>query len=239
MSNRAYRPYGFRVTTEKIVPILPCRSLDDVVPFYEALGFDVTYRQTRPNPYAALRRGALDLHFFGLDAHDPAGSLGNVLVVVPDTVALFDEFAAGLRRRFGTLPTRGIPRITRPRRRQGIGGGFTVVDPGGNWVRVTSGHDDDVEPEGGALQRVLENAARQGDARGDEAQAVAVLDAGLARHPGAPWPDRLPVLLYLAELLARTGDAGRAAAVVAELRAHPLDVASAAALTDIEASLQP
>lgn len=228
------------MTSEKIVPILPCRSVDDVVPFYEALGFEVTYRQARPNPYAALRRGDLDLHFFGLDAHDPAGSLGNVLIVVPDTGALFDAFTAGLRSRFGALPTRGIPRITRPRRKQGIGGGFTVVDPGGNWVRVTSGgDDDDVEPEGGALQRVLENAARQGDARGDEARAIAVLDAGLARHHDAPWADRIPALLYLVELLARTGADARAAEIVAELRTHDLDATSAATLAEIEASLPP
>jgi hypothetical protein len=228
------------VDTEKIVPILPCRTLDDVVPFYEALGFEITYRQARPNPYVAFRRGGLDLHFFGLDAHDPAGSLGNVLLVVPDTAALFDDFAAGLRGLFGALPTRGIPRITRPRRKQGIAGGFTVVDPGGNWVRVTSGSDDDADPpEGGVLQRVLENAARQGDARGDETRAIAVLDTGLARHPDAPWPDRLPVLLYLVELLARTGDAARAAQVAAEIRSHGLDPASDAVLTEIEASLQP
>ena len=120
------------MTSEKIVPILPCRSVDDVVPFHEALRFEVTYRQ----------------------AHDPAGSLGNVLVVVPDTGALFDEFAAGL-----------------------------------------------------------------------------------TRHPDAVWPDRLPVLLHLAELLARTGDAARAGEVAAELRTHDLDADSAAALAEIEASL--
>lgn len=46
--------YGVCVRT---VPILSCRELDDVVPFYEALGFAVTYRQARPNPYLSLSRG--------------------------------------------------------------------------------------------------------------------------------------------------------------------------------------
>ncbi|MFB9743128.1 hypothetical protein ACFFOU_18615 [Pseudonocardia sulfidoxydans] len=47
-------------------------------------------------------------------------------------------------------------------------------------------------------------------------------------------PDRIPVLLYLVELLAGTGDTARAAQVAAELRAHPLDAASAATLSEIE-----
>jgi hypothetical protein len=32
------------VRTESVIPGLPCRDLDDVLPFYAALGFDVTYR---------------------------------------------------------------------------------------------------------------------------------------------------------------------------------------------------
>ena len=71
--------------------MLPCRQLDDVVPFYAALGFEQTYRQERPNPYLCLNRGGIDLHFFGLADFDPANSLGNVGVLVPDTGALYDE----------------------------------------------------------------------------------------------------------------------------------------------------
>jgi hypothetical protein len=35
-------------------------------------------------------------------------------------------------------PVQGIPRMTRPRRRKNSGNlsGFTVVDPGGNWIRI-------------------------------------------------------------------------------------------------------
>lgn len=36
--------------TERTIPILACRHLDDVLPFYESLGFVVTHRQSRPNP---------------------------------------------------------------------------------------------------------------------------------------------------------------------------------------------
>jgi hypothetical protein len=64
---------------------------------------------------------------------------------------------------------------------------------------------------------VIDVAARQGDARGDEAQAIAVLDAGLARHPDAPPVEVFEALLYRAELRTRTG--GDAAPDLATARA--------------------
>ena len=200
----------------RTVPILPCRELDDVVPFYEALGFAVTYRQARPNPHVVLSRGeGLDLHFGGIPGFEPENSYASVIVVVPDTGELYDQFAAGLRSAYGKLPVKGIPRITRPRRKQGMSAGFTVVDPGGNWLRITSG--DDGEDEGGPFERVLRNAARQGDSHGDEAAAIAILDAGLIRHADATDAEKVPVLAYLAELLIRTGDGERASVVLAQL----------------------
>ena len=126
----------------RTVPILPCPDIDEVARFYGALGFETTYRQVRPNPYLALRRGEVDLHFGGIDGFDPATSYASVILVVPDTGVIFDQFAAGLRREFGRLPISGIPRITRPRRKQGTSFGFTVVDPGGNWIRIAVADDD-------------------------------------------------------------------------------------------------
>ena len=52
---------------------------------------------------------------------------------------------------------------------------------------------------------MIDVAARQGDSRGDDAQAIAVLDAGLTRYPDAPPIEVFEVLLYRAELQARTG----------------------------------
>lgn len=46
-------------------------------------------------------------------------------------------------------------------------------------------------------------AARQGDARVDDAPALQILDRGLARHPDAAAVDRARALLYRAELLTR------------------------------------
>ena len=120
---------------ERTYAILPCRTLDDVVPFYEALGFVVTYRQERPNPYLVVRREDLHLHFAAIDGFDPEQSYASVIVVVPDAEALYQDFAAGLRAAYGKLPTTKIPRLLRPRRKRGTVSGFSVVDPGGNWLR--------------------------------------------------------------------------------------------------------
>lgn len=215
---------------EQTIPILACRHLDDVVPFYEALGFAVTYRQARPNPYLCLERAAIRLHFAAVAGFDPAGSLGSVIVLVPNVGELFDAFAGGLRAAYGKLPIAGIPRITRPRRRQGTAGGFSVVDPGGNWLRVSALGDtgnDTAEPAG-RLDLVLRAAARQGDARGDVAAAIAVLEKGLVRHANAPTAERVPVLAYLVELCVRAGEPERGAAVLAQLRELDADAAAEA-----------
>ncbi len=44
------------MTGERMIPLLPCASIDEIADFAAALGFTVTYRQIRPNPYLALRR---------------------------------------------------------------------------------------------------------------------------------------------------------------------------------------
>ena len=105
------------MTGERMIPLLPCASIDEIADFAGALGFTVTYRQIRPNPYVALRREDIDLHYFGMDGFRPEDSYGTCLIIAPDPKQLFDAFAAGLRSRYGRLPLDGFPRITRPRRR--------------------------------------------------------------------------------------------------------------------------
>ncbi len=239
------------VPTTTVIPALPCRDLDDSLPFYRALGFEVTYRQERPNPYAVVRRDEIELHLFGVPGFDPAESMHTVIVLVPDTGAVHAAFAAGLREAFGKVPVSGIPRMTRPRRMQGMRGGFMVVDPGGNWLRISRQRtESDSDPDGGPqdrpaeeegrLARVVAAAARQADSHGDDAAGIRMLLTGLARHADAPPAQRLPALVYLAELHVRTGDRDAAAAVLAQIdelalsaadrEAHAADLAVAAEL---------
>jgi hypothetical protein len=171
------------VANELTIPLLPCPSIDEIASFYEMLGFSVTYRQTRPNPHVALRREDIHLHFYGMDGYVPEQSHSTCLVIVQDTGPLFEAFAAGMRAVHGKLLTSGIPRMTRPRVRNDRFTGFTVVDPGGNWIRINKAAP---EPEATSkLAKAMENAARQADARGDERQALKILEGALQRADAA------------------------------------------------------
>ena len=207
------------MANEVTYPALPCRTLDESIPFYEALGFVRTYRQERPNPYAVVSREDFHVHLFGMEGFDPDQSYATVIVVVPDPDQMYEDFAAGLRVLYGKLPVAGIPRITRPRKREGTVRGFSVVDPGGNWLRISKLGDTEEqakEEKMTGLARVINNAARQGDAHGDHAFALQLLDNGLAKFLDAPILDRARALLYRAELAVRCGDRSGAADSLSE-----------------------
>ncbi|MET7965052.1 VOC family protein [Micromonospora sp. NPDC005305] len=189
---------------ETTIPLLPCRSLDDVAPFYQALGFQVGYRQARPNPYLALHREDLHLHFFGMPGFDPATSYGSCLVLVDDIVAIHRDLAAGMRAAYGKVLVSGVPRMTRPRVRTNQDGhtGFSIVDPGGNWIRFVARSAPPVaEGPTGRLARTLANAVVQADSRGDHRQAARILDGALSRPDAADDPvTQVEALVYRAEL---------------------------------------
>ncbi len=188
------------MANELTIPLLPCPSIDEIASFYEMLGFEITYRQTRPNPHVAVRREDLNLHFFGMDDYDPAQSYSTCLVIVADTNELYEAFAAGMRSVHGKRLVAGIPRMTRPRLRNDRYTGFTVVDPGGNWIRI---HQATKEPVAQTkLAKAMENAARQADARGDERQGLKILEGALKRATGDE-PEFQAVQEYRDELIAR------------------------------------
>ena len=197
------------MANERTYPMLPCRDIDQAIAFYEALGFARTYRQLRPNPSAVVAREDIHIHLFGMEGFNPADSYGSVIIVVPDPDALYHAFAAGLRAAYGKLPVAGIPRILRPRKKFGTVRGFSVVDVGGNWLRVYKSGDTEEEANAeqatGLAQRVLV-AARLGDARGDDAAALKTLEGGIARYGDAPAVERARALLYRAELAVRLDD---------------------------------
>jgi len=226
------------VTGERTVPLLPCASIDEIEDFYSALGFERTYRQLRPNPHVVLELDDIGLHFFGMPDFVPANSYGSCIVVVPGIGARYSAFAAGLRERYGKLPIAGIPRITRPRARKNADGmtGFSLVDPGGNWIRFYeqsaasrgAGPDDaTAEPASAAVQSKLAdataNAVVLGDSKDDVAQAAKILDGALRKFgPAATVTDRQAALMYRAELAIRLNDSS--AALVALDEAQQLGV---------------
>lgn len=155
------------VSGERTHPVLPCADLDEAVVFYNALGFALTYHQRRPNPYAVVELDDIAIHLSGIEGFDPATSYASVIITVPKLERLHRSFKEGLRASFGKVPIKGIPRLLPPRRKAGTATGFSAVDVGGNWLRFyATGASEDEVPRTG-LGRVIDVAARQGDAHGD------------------------------------------------------------------------
>lgn len=170
-----------------MIPLLPCRSIDDQIAFYESLGFEVTYRQKAPNVYASVQRGAIELHFFVLKGYEPADSYSTCYVLVSDVDGLYGDFRAGLKRSLGRVPSRGIPRIGALRDMSYGVRQFLLTDPGGNIIRigqplVAAGQ----ERPSSRLGKALEAANLLMYSRGDPETTARVIDAAIADDPDAP-----------------------------------------------------
>ncbi len=223
------------MANERTYPILPCRELDESIAFYEILGFKRTYRQIRPNPHAVVALEDIQIHLFGMEGFEPANSYGSAIVAVPDPDSLYHDFAAGLRKAYGKLPVAGIPRVTRPRKKYGTVRGFSVVDPGGNWLRIYKLGDTEQEnsaEKAEGLTQIIYVAARLGDAHGDVAQALKTLENGLTRFPEAPAMERAKAYLYQAELAVRTKNHELAASSLATAKSLNLTNEERAALEE-------
>ena len=175
------------------IPVFSCRALDDVLPFYAALGFEVTVRQERPNPYAATRWRGIDLHFHGLAMHD-AERGGYCLLIVPEVERLHERFREALRGHLGKLPSKGLPRITRMKPGQTR---FTVVDPAGNSVLYIRRGEKDPHEETkrmlgslSSLGKAMRAAEVLRDFKNDDAAAAKVLRTAIAKATDAE-PDEL------------------------------------------------
>lgn len=132
---------------ERTYPILPCPDLVVALDFYVALGFTTTYQQQRPNPYAVVASEDIQIHLARIEGFEPEASVSSAILTVPDAERLRDQFASGLREHFGKIPDSGIPRLLRLRRKAGAATGFSVVDTGGNWLRVYREGEPEETPE--------------------------------------------------------------------------------------------
>jgi catechol 2,3-dioxygenase-like lactoylglutathione lyase family enzyme len=194
---------------EKTIPILPCRSIDENLNFYRALGFAVTFQQQRPNPYAVVERGDITLHFFSIKAYDPAQSYSTCYITTTDVDALYDAFRNGLRVALGTLPTRGLPRIG-PLKDTSYGvRQFLVTDPGGNTLRIGQPISDDfahTPPPKARFAKALHTAALLGESKGDHLAAATLLDRILASGAPRSPSEHFRALVLRADMAVRTGE---------------------------------
>jgi catechol 2,3-dioxygenase-like lactoylglutathione lyase family enzyme len=178
------------VANEITIPALPCASMDDTLGFYVALGFKITYQQTRPNTYGVVKYEDIELHFFAMKGVDPANSYSTCLVLVDDADALYKIFAANLRQHYQKLPVAGIPRITKPNNKNSGGDWrFNVVDTAGNWIRFIQRGAPPAQPmpitttaKLTPLGRAIMSAELLVNGKGDFPEAAKVLDAAFAQH---------------------------------------------------------
>jgi hypothetical protein len=214
---------------EKTIPILPCRTLQPVLDFYTALGFEVTYQQRSPNPYAVVERGAIELQFFAMKQYEPIVSFSTCYVLTDDVDGLYQAFRAGLKETYGRIPTRGLPRVG-PLKDMSYGvRQFLMTDPGGNCVRI--GQRTGAERHHGpapeeTFARALHFASLLADSKGDTAGAAKVIDRVLRLTDETPTPVQLLQLLVLrADVAGRLGDEEESATALA--RAAALDLTEA------------
>ena len=179
---------------ERMIPLLPCRSMDDQLAFYESLGFEVTYRQKAPNVYASVQRGLIELHFFVMKGYDPAGSYSTCYVMVPTSTALC-RVSRRAETHLGRIPTRGIPRIGVLRDMSYGVRQFLMTDPGGNTIRIGQPSRTPPRSTDGRARASRRRSTRPvllADSKGDPETAARVLDGALSVTTDAParhsWP---------------------------------------------------
>ncbi|TDC13486.1 bleomycin resistance protein [Actinomadura bangladeshensis] len=234
--------------SEKAIPIYPCRSIEATWDFYRVLGFEQTTWQTRPNPYLAIRRGDVELHFFGWKKHDPAASMNMCYIATAAVDDLYESFRGGLKRALGRVPTRGLPRISALRDMSYGVRQFLLSDPDGLQLRIGQPISDDLGHAPIPTEKVAKAlhmaALLGGDSKEDHQAAARLLDRLLASgEPLAP-PERLRALVLRADAAVQMGERDRARALLAEARSvsaanpssEPDDLRR---LADLEESLPP
>ncbi|MGW0763111.1 bleomycin resistance protein [Streptomyces sp. NPDC002814] len=212
--------------TEKTIPILPCQTLQPLLDFYTALGFEVTFQQKSPNPFAVVERGGIELQFFGMKQYEPAESFSTCYVLTDDVDGLHAAFRTGLKAAYGRIPTRGLPRIG-PLKDMSYGvRQFLMTDPGGNCIRIGQPTSEDQHhrpaPEE-TFARALHHASLFADSKEDPAGAAKIIDRVLHLEDERPTPVQLLRLLVLrADVAGRLGDEGTATTALAQAAAVQL-----------------
>jgi catechol 2,3-dioxygenase-like lactoylglutathione lyase family enzyme len=196
---------------ETTVPLLPCSAVEETLEFYQALGFEVTYRQTRPYLYLAVRCSGFEVHFSKPpQGHDPSREDGGGCLVMVDAVAPYHAaFTQAMRAAYGKVLAKGLPRITRFRPGQSR---FTLVDPSGNSL-IFIQRDEPAELEYGGskklhgLAKALDNARIFREFKNDDHAAFRTVNSALRRHGAqAPAIDRALALATLVELATALGE---------------------------------
>lgn len=207
---------------ESMIPILPCEDADQVVAFYETLGFALHHRQTKPYPYLAFSWREVSLHFGRIPPGVEREREDFACLIVVDEVAAYHAyFASRLRAALGRVPASGRPRLTRLRPGATR---FTLVDPeGNNLIFVRRNEPKNLEyggsPDLSGLAKALDNARILRDYREDHRAAFRALDSALRRpKPGDLRSDRATALAWMIELASGADRSERIPDLLGEVR---------------------
>ena len=188
------------------IPILKYVAIDATLVFWETLGFKITYRQYRPYKYAVVERKGCHLHFYYQKSADILTPHNGCLIIVNDIQNIYQEFCIGLKRKLGSVPSSGLPRISRMKP---MGTRFTITDPSGNSVIfVQQGGKDEADYENEdqkdltELGKSIVLAVRLRDFKEDYQAAAKILDNALKKQLIAVAKDeqRAEALIIRAEL---------------------------------------
>jgi hypothetical protein len=212
---------------ETTVPMLPCVCPEDTLQFYRALGFAVTYEQTKPYLYLIVEWSGFALHFgkqpkgIDPDREDAGGCVVFVDAVAPYHAAL----TQAMRRAYGKVLASGRPRITRYRPGASR---FTLFDPSGNSI-VFVQRDEPLELEYGGskelegIAKALDNARIYREFKNDDLAASRTIKSALRKHgPTASAVDRALAIATLVELAIAMDEPDEVASRLAELDAVEL-----------------
>jgi len=211
------------------IPIFPCKSIDEQLNFYQALGFEVTYRQSKPNLYACVRHPIMELHFFVLKQLEPSSSYSMCYVSVQDVDAVYEAFCQNLKKAYGKIHTRGLPRITKlndlaeDRR-------FNLIDPAGNRLLIGQPHapsvkiqqDLDVVVPASRFTNAFKTAYQLAYAKDEPADAARVLDLVFSKKEAASVMLRYQAYVLRADIAVLMDEIKLARAFIKEADQLPL-----------------
>ncbi|WP_305452811.1 hypothetical protein [Bacillus mycoides] len=98
----------------RTIPIFDCLyEIDEQLEFYTALGFEITYYQKAPYRFASVKNEFTELSFFGDKNFDIEQKHGGCYIVVSNIDDVYNILKTNLKKYYGKIPTKGIPRISR------------------------------------------------------------------------------------------------------------------------------
>lgn len=212
-----------------ITPIFPCESLDELLEFYQVLGFEITYRQKSPNPYAVVEKGWIRLDFYGIKGHVPGRCYHTCYISTDETDELYEAFTGALRNKNGKLPTRGLPRISEIRDKASGIREFMFTDIAGNCIRIgrkirkkdEERYSKEVEAASKRLSLALDfSYKKEGEA--DEVEVVSqLLDKAIERDQDNHCHNLYTAMILRADMAIVQGDVPRAKVLLERVRKSP------------------